>query len=203
MEEDSGLYVRRMHILCDTSSILLLIRIAPEMFIDDRYECCTLHEIYDELFRSQKFKQKYPWRDKFKNKIKYLDSQKNIPDVALYYNIIVRLNETGIKSNYSGKIFSLSRVDMKLLAYSLAHEFKLSTGDQGIKEFTWQEFSEEFKGDVSALEIINLWLRKKLVVWNDELHEYVADWNRQNEHPQPKEHKKIFEKLTGRKYPGS
>lgn len=193
-----------MHILCDTSSILLLIRIAPEMFIDERYECCTLHEIYDELFRTQKFKQRYPWRDKFKNKIKYLDSQQiNVTEVKLYYETIVRLNEAGKTSNYSGKIFSLSRVDIKLLACALAHGFKLSTGDQGIKEFAWQEFSEEFKGHVSALEIINLWLRKKLIKWNDELHEYISDWSEQNEYPQPDDQRKIFERFTKRKYPGS
>ena len=92
---------------------------------------------------------------------------------------------------------------MKLLACALAHGFKLSTGDQDIKDFAYQEFIEVFKGHVSPLEMINLWLRKKLIAWNDELHDYVMDWNRQNEHPQPAEHKKIFEKLTGRKYPGS
>jgi hypothetical protein len=193
-----------MHILCDTSSILLLIRIAPEMFIDERYECCTLNEIHDELFKTQKFKQKYPWRSNYKNKIKCLASQRvNDPDVTFYYDIIARLNETGRTSIYSGSIFSLSRIDMKLLACALAHGYKLSTGDQGIKDFAYQEFFNIFKGHVSALEMINLWLKKNLIVWNDVLHEYVADWSRQDEHPQPKEQKKTFEKLTGRKYPGS
>jgi hypothetical protein len=193
-----------MHILCDTSSILLLIRIAPEMFIDERYECCTLNEIHEELFKTQRFKQKYPWRSNYKNKIKCLASQRvNDPDVRFYYDIIARLNETERTSIYSGRIFSLSRIDMKLLACALAHGYKLSTGDQGIKDFAYQEFFNIFEGHVSALEMINLWLRKNLIEWNDELHEYVMDWSRQNEHPQPKEQKKLFENLTGRKYPGS
>ncbi len=193
-----------MHILCDTSTILLLIRIAPEMFIDERYECCTLSEIYDELFKTQKFKQKYPWRDTYKNRIRSLGSQHvSVPEVKFYYDIVARLNEAGTISNYSGRIFSLSKVDMKLLACALALGFKLSTGDQGIKEFAYQEFFNIFKGHVSALEIINLWLRKKLIEWNDELHEYVTDWSEQNEYSQPDEQKKIFERLTKRKYPGS
>ena len=193
-----------MHILCDTSSILLLVRIAPEMFIDERYECCTVNEISDELFKSQKFKQKYPWRIKYKNKIKCLSIQRlNEPEVKIYHDAIARLNAVGKVNNCTGRFFSLSRVDMKLLACALAHGLKLSTGDQDIKDFAYQEFLNEFKGHVSALEMINIWLRKKLIAWNDELHDYVMDWNRQNEHPQPGEQKKIFEKLTGRKYPGS
>jgi hypothetical protein len=193
-----------MHILCDTSSILLLIRIAPEMFIDEQYECCTLREISDELFKSQKFKQRYPWRGNYKNKIKCLASQRvNNPNVKFYYDIISRLNETGTTNNCNGRFFSLSKVDMKLLACALANGFKLSTGDQGIKDFACQEFFNIFKGHVSALEMINLWLRKKFIEWNDACHDYITDWVRQHEHPQPEEQKKIFEKLTGRKYPGS
>ncbi len=92
---------------------------------------------------------------------------------------------------------------MKLLACALAHGLKLSTGDQDIKDFACQEFLDEFKGHVSALEMINIWLRKKLIGWNDEFHDYVSDWKSQHEHPQPEEQKKIFKKLTGRNYPGS
>lgn len=193
-----------MHILCDTSTILLLIRIAPEMFIDERYECCTLHEIHDELFRTQKFKQRYPWRDKYKNKIKCLPMQwVNESEVKIYLDAIKQINEAGTVNNCTDRIFSLSRVDIKLLACALAHGFKLSAGDQDIKDFACQEFFDNFKGHVSALEMINLWLRNNLIEWNDELHEYVMDWSRQNEHPQPKEQKKIFERLTRHKYPGS
>jgi hypothetical protein len=193
-----------MYILCDTSSILLLIRIAPEMFIDPRYECCTIKEIHDELFRTQKFKDKYPWRNQYKYKIKYIDSGKmNVQKINLFYETIARLIDSGITSNYSGKFFSLSRVDMKLLSCALAHGFKLSAGDQGMKELACQEFTDEFKGNVSALEIINLWLRKRLITWDDRLHDYMADWNRQEEHPQPVDQIKTFKRLTKRKYPGS
>jgi hypothetical protein len=45
-----------MYILCDTCSVLMLIRIAPDMFRDDRYGCVTIQEVFQELFRTQKFK---------------------------------------------------------------------------------------------------------------------------------------------------
>lgn len=47
-----------MHILCDTCSVLMLIRIAPDMFKDERYECVTVNEVWQELFRTRKFKTK-------------------------------------------------------------------------------------------------------------------------------------------------
>lgn len=45
-----------MIILCDTSSVVMLLRIAPEMFEDKRYGCVTIKEVYNELFATQKFK---------------------------------------------------------------------------------------------------------------------------------------------------
>ena len=62
-----------MNILCDTCSVLMLIRIAPDMFSDDRYECLTIQEVFRELFRTQKFKSRYPWREKYKPKVKALE----------------------------------------------------------------------------------------------------------------------------------
>jgi len=52
-----------MKILCDTSSVLLLIRIAPQMFIDDKFNCFTVREVWEEVFQTQKFRTKYSWRD--------------------------------------------------------------------------------------------------------------------------------------------
>lgn len=40
-----------MNILCDTCTILMLIRIAPDMFIDGRYNCVTINEVRDEIFK--------------------------------------------------------------------------------------------------------------------------------------------------------
>ena len=192
-----------MHILCDTSSILLLIRIAPDMFIDSRYKCCTIKEVYDELFQTQKFKQKYPWRNEHKSKIAYIPVTLREKDVVSFCETISLLNESGTKDIYTGAFFSLSRRDIKLLASALANGYKLSTGDAGIMNMAHQQFDEIYKGSVSALELINIWLRNKLIIWNNTLHDYVTDWDRQDEHPQPSEQKKIFKRLTNRDYPGS
>ncbi|MEA3378994.1 MAG: hypothetical protein U9Q69_05160, partial [Nanoarchaeota archaeon] len=54
----------------------MLIRIAPDMFCDDSYGCVTIQEVLQELFRTQKFKTKYPWRTKYKSKIKVLGKSK-------------------------------------------------------------------------------------------------------------------------------
>ena len=59
-----------MFILCDTSSILILLQIAPDMFTDNRYECKTIRVVHDEIVRTTKFKTKYPWTREMKPKIK-------------------------------------------------------------------------------------------------------------------------------------
>ena len=63
-----------MILLCDTCSVLMLIRIAPDMFLDDRFECVTIKKVCDEIIQTQKFKTKYPWRIKYKSKLKSLGS---------------------------------------------------------------------------------------------------------------------------------
>ncbi|WDN87463.1 hypothetical protein BuS5_00431 [Desulfosarcina sp. BuS5] len=65
-----------MYILCDTCSVLMLIRVAPDMFCDDRYGCVTIQEVSQELFRTQKFKSRYPWRASYKSKIKPLGASR-------------------------------------------------------------------------------------------------------------------------------
>ena len=59
-----------MKILCDTCSILMVIRIAPDMLTDKNYGCFTIQEVRKEIIRQQKFKDKYPWRHRFKDKIR-------------------------------------------------------------------------------------------------------------------------------------
>jgi hypothetical protein len=57
-------------ILYDTSAILMLLRIVPDMFIDERFECVTLRCIHDELVQTTKFRTKYPWIRDFKKSLK-------------------------------------------------------------------------------------------------------------------------------------
>jgi len=73
-----------MPILCDTSVILMLIRVAPDMFLDSDYECCTIRRVRDELFRTQKFKTKYAWRGDYKDmkSLEIFDTQDHMTEIA-------------------------------------------------------------------------------------------------------------------------
>jgi len=194
-----------VHILCDTCSILMLIRIAPNMFTDKRYECCTLTQVRQELLGTHKFKSKYPWRSDYKDKIKCLPNS-NFSNNKPYETILDTINlltTNDIASDQTGRRFDLSRVDRELLASSLSSKFVISTGDSELKEFAEQEFYEIYKGSISPLGLINKWIRLGIIKWNKTRHQYVSDWNLLHEDPQPKKQKALFKKLTGLKYPGS
>ena len=81
-----------MYVLCDTSSIMMLIRIAPDIFIDERYRCCTINLVRGEIFQNSRFKEKYPWRDDYKDKIKGISAQLAEGKIASeYYETITTL----------------------------------------------------------------------------------------------------------------
>lgn len=189
-----------MVILCDTCSILMLIRIAPEMFHDKRYGCVTVQEVVRELFRTQKFKEKYPWRTKYKKKISPLGvTAVKKGDFKLYSNTIKNLIDVGTINKKTDRYFNLSYTDQMIAAYAIAHGFKLSTGDGDLADFVVQEFSGVI---ISPLGIVNDWMEKRLIDWKDTFQEIIEDWDRCNEHPQPKKEVRRFEKLSGYKYTG-
>jgi len=89
--------------------------------------------------------------------------------------------------------------DQKIAACSIAHGFKLTTVDNDLNDFVIQEFAGK---TISPLEIVNDWMKKGLIKWNDNLQDIFEDWNRCNEHPQPGKEIKRFEKLSDYKYSG-
>ena len=189
-----------MNILCDTCSVLMLIRIAPDMFCDERFECITIQEVLQELFRTQKFKIQYPWRDRYKSKIKALgNSEVRKEGFQLFLETVRNIVSAGKINKRTGLYFNLSRVDQVIAATSIANNFKLTTVDDDLAEFINQEFSGS---TISPLGIINDWIGKGLIKWDDEMQAVVEDWERCNEHPQPKREVKKFNKLTGYRYAG-
>lgn len=183
----------------------MLIRIAPNMFIDPNFECVTLPEVREEIVRTQRFKTKYPWRNRYRDKLKcvpisYLN---NSADYKLYCETSQLIINSGAINSKSDRLFNLSRVDIKVLSFALSEGYKLATGDAGIKEFAMQEFKDDYKGSISPLGMINMWLQNGLIKWNDKKHDYLSDWAASNEDPQPRRQKSLFKKLTGKKYPGS
>lgn len=193
-----------MSILCDTSSVLMLIRIVPNMFIDVCYECFTTPSVRNEIFRTQKFKTRYPWREEFKSEITCLcsDLVEN-RKVSAYFDAIKTLIDNGTVNEKTGCDFDLSRTDMKFLSCALGNGYKITTGDCDLRTFGKQEFGKEFKGWISPLGMLNRWLRRGSIEWNDERHGYLMDWNRCNEDPQPRKQRSEFRRLTGLSYPGS
>lgn len=193
-----------MYVLCDTSCIVMLIRIAPDMFIAEHYECCTINPVRDEIFRTQRFKTKYPWRNQFKDKIRCLPNDFLENDNVIRYSDAVKsLIDQGTINERTGLEFDLSYVDRMVLSCALGNRFRITTGDDDLKVFAKQEFGDHFKGWISPLGMINRWIRDNMIGWNDALHDYLADWDRNNEHPQPQPQKRAFKKLTSYNYPGS
>jgi hypothetical protein len=183
----------------------MVIRIATDMLIDENYGCVTIQEVREEIIRQQKFKDKYPWRQKFKDKIRCIPNSEIINNnlVDQYNDVINLLIENNTTNSKTGRLFDLSPVDKQFIACALGFGFQISTGDGDIKDIAKQEFSKAFKGSISPLGMVNMWIRKDLINWNDTLHEYVADWKRTGEASQPKHQKNVYKKLTGLKYPGS
>jgi hypothetical protein len=189
-----------MNILCDTCSVLMLIRIAPEMFCDERFECITVPEVIKELFQTHKFKTSYPWRIEYKSKIKAIKtSEIEKGDFELYLKSIRNIIQTGMINKRTGRYFNLSHVDQLVAACTVAHNYKLSTVDNDLEDFIKQEFSGQ---TISPLGIINDWLVKRLIKWDKKLQMIMEDWQACNEGPQPKKEIKRFEKNTGYKYVG-
>lgn len=181
----------------------MLLRIVPQMFEDDRFECITIREVYDELTQTTRFKTKYPWAGPMRNKLKSLSTGKTgISEVKDYHATIKTLSENGTIDQKTGRLFDLSRVDMRIMACALALGHSVTSGDGGLVRFLEQEFPDDFKGNISPLGIINDWLSKKLIMWDDEKQKYLAEWKDNEEHAQPKSEISRFNKLTGRRYPG-
>ena len=97
----------------------------------------------------------------------------------------------------------MSYADRRVLACALANKYKITTGDGDLIQFGEQEFSGTFKDNITPLEIINSWLKKGLIEWDDTKHEYLAEWDTLNEHKQPKKAMGVFQRLTKRFYRGS
>lgn len=119
-----------MIILCDTSSILLLLQIAPDMLTNHLYGCATIPAIRDEVFKTQKFKEKYPWRIEYKGKLKTLTySQYNNDEYKFYLKSIEFLLNAGVINNVTGKLINLSPEDCEIISCALANGHQLSSGD--------------------------------------------------------------------------
>lgn len=189
-----------MNILCDTCSVLMLIRIAPDMFTDERFDCVTVQEVCEEIFRTQKFKTKYPWRNDYKDRIRPSNFLKSTDDnFRLHLDVVDRLVDAGGVSLKTGKAFGLSFVDKKIAAYVTAYNLEISSTDNSLIDFLAQEFSKKNR---SPLALLNDWIGKGLIRWNEDIRRIIEDWEKNGEPVQPSKDKREFFRLTGVKYIG-
>lgn len=182
----------------------MLIRIAPDMFIDPKFECVTISDVVKELFRTQKFKNRYPWRKRYKSKITPLgNSILKTNEFKLYYQANSSLIGDGVINRKTNFYFDLSKVEQKIIACAQANTYRITTGDNDLIEYYLQQCSNNPDEIISPLGMINIWLKKSLISWDEKVQTILEDWRKCDEAPQPRTEIKKFKKLTGYKYMGT
>ena len=182
----------------------MLIRIAPDMFIDTKFECVTISDVVKEIFRTQKFKNRYPWRKRYKSKIKPLgNSILKTNEFKLYYQANRSLIGEGVINRKTNFYFDLSKVDQKIIACAQANTYRITTGDNDLIEYYLQQCSNNPDEIISPLGMINIWLKKGLISCDEKLQTILEDWKKCDEAPQPITEIKKFQKSTGYKYLGT
>ena len=183
-------------VITDTNAIILLLRIAPEMFQDARFGCVLPEYAYQEFIMKPEFKVLFPWRERYKRflnlGVSILDAQKHpqFPSALKTISLMSR-----IRPNRYGKYYGLSKKDQEILSVAVAFGYDLCTEDRNLALFARDEFDVRV---FSALSLINRWIQDKLITWDDEKQALLADWG---DRKQPKKEVGIFQSLTGYTYP--
>jgi hypothetical protein len=170
------------------------------MFIDARYDCVTVPEVREEFIRTQKFKTKYPWRGNYTAKIQTVPKNNlENKEFELTFSTVRTLHRKGLINPNTNKLYNLSRVDQLIIAYAVANRYKLSSVDKDLVAFAKDQFETTV---VPPLGIVNHWLRKGLIVWDDSLQGIIEDWSHCREQAQPPEETMKFKAQTGYRYVG-
>ena len=189
-----------MNLLCDTCSIIMLLRIVPDLFQDSRFECVTISEVRRELTQTQKFKTRYPWLKEYSKRVVVMPQDKwQTKEYKEALSIVRMLNQSG-RNTRNGKMFGLSKVDMKIAAAVIPLDFRITTVERPLQDFLKQQFNIDCE---QPLKLINDWLEKGLLKWTNDHQGVINDWIKQNERDQPRNEIRRFEHLSGRKYPRS
>lgn len=187
-----------MVVLCDTCAVLMLLRIAPDMFTNPRYECVTIHNVWEELFRTTKFQTKYSWRNQFRSHVKvvYAGALETAAFKATLEVVNVAAQTT--LNTRTDRPWGLSRVDCRIAAAVLSRHEDLCTAERDLEDFMQQQFDRE---NIAPLRLVNNWIEAGLIEWSDSHQTVIEDWIACNERPQPATEIRRFESLTGRRYP--
>ena len=183
-------------VLIDTNAIILLLRIAPNMFRDSQYDCVLPEYVYQEFMQKPEFKDLFPWRSEYKGYL-HVGITNNAaykhPQFASTLKTITCMARTNLNRNKER--YGLSKKDQEILSVAVAFCLDLCTEDVNLALFAKNEFSVKV---FSALSMINRWLQGGLIVWDDKKQQLLQEWNGRR---QPKEEISTFQKLTGYSYP--
>jgi hypothetical protein len=176
----------------------MLLRIAPDMFADERFGCITLPCVREEFVRVQRFKTRYPWRSELAGRIRTLTQAPfQTPEWPKTRNDIDTVARA-MPNTRTNRPFGLSRVDREIAAAVLHCNLDICTAERELAEFLEQQFEVV---NQSPLELVNDWIDAGLIVWDDARQAVLLDWIALNERPQPLLQVQRFEKLARRKYP--
>lgn len=175
-------------VITDTNAIILLLRIAPQMFQDKHYGCLLPEYAYDEFIKKPEFKELFPWRADYK---KFLHLGISIATIRENKQFQPALDCVAFMPGNEG----LSKKDQQIVSVAIAFNYALCTDDRALESFARKQFCVR---TYSPLELINRWLQDGLFEWDDEKQNLLTDWNRR---PQPPKQIKLFKELTGCSYP--
>lgn len=188
-----------MVVLTDTCAVLMLLRIAPDMFRDKAYGCVTIQQVVDEIKKKPLFKQKYPWRSEYLHHIQSVTAgrlkegsfdewYRDVCDVAKF------THNTRSRRYYAE---DLSPVDKKIAAALLCLNATLCSGDANLIHFVETQLEIS---NCAPLKLVNDWLEAKLIVWDEQKQAVICEWV-QIECTQPAKEIQRFKALTHCDYP--
>lgn len=187
-----------MVVVCDTCALLMLLRIAPDMFEDPRYGCVTIHNVWEEFTRSARIGQKYPWRAELRGRVKSIPQGELETAAFMGQTRLVAFLAQDELNARTGRPFHLSRTDQRVAATSLANDWEVCTVEYELEDFMRQHFGSVV---VFPLRLVNNWLEQGLIEWDPDGQAVVEEWSRLHERPQLQHEIRRFEKLTGTTYP--
>ncbi len=189
-----------MYVLCDTGAVLMLLRLAPDMFADPRFGCTTLGSVWDEFTRTERFASRYPWRGQYADRIVPVDGNRLEAGGFRRNLAIVRATAENHRNERTGLPYGLSRVDREVAAGVLSLDATISTTDTNLREFLEQQFAVP---NLPPLALLNRWLENGLLEWDGQKQAVIADWVACREPSLRGEDIRHFEHLTRFRYPSS
>ncbi|MHB1350256.1 MAG: hypothetical protein ACYCYR_10335 [Desulfobulbaceae bacterium] len=171
------------------------------MFTDERFGCATIPKVRDEIFRTQKFKTKYTWRDDYRESIRSLGiSSIETDEFNLNLSAINSLIDTGVENSKTGLLIDLSQTDKHIIACAASNGYDIASVDKNLVDFAEQQFEVK---NITPLALVNQWLEDGLITWNDQLQMIMEDWDKCGEMKQPISEIGRFQTLTRYRYAGT